>query len=535
MAGVGGGHAAGLLVAIERQRIAADLLAPEGVLEVLLQLVRLLGEAHGQHRVAQRARQQRGRAPRLVDVALHLAQRDRWLGQAPVGMEHRVLRVFPALLYQAFVAAPAVFDEAVAVEVAVAVDPLQRQQHLRPDAADEFEVAGARVVGAGQQHEQRRGVHRAVVAAERNLAGGRHLALARLVQDLARLGIALRVLLGGLRGGEEAEHAARQRRVDPQELERSEDAVAPEGGGVPRYAGVRIGAGTQVGGEHREIGQRALDPQVDQRVRCFEAAQLVHRRMALAVVAAHGVLVAHGARPSLDVGLAAHGAVQVHLLLGIEAQVELGQPRAQPRRGGLELHARAPIAGIQPAVGQQHLVGPHHVGPALAAALADHAAHLEQVDEIGIEAQRELRTHRLAAMVGDADVLVTRGLPQQLGAEDVQRALGHAHGLPVGRAQVGVHQLDDQQAVVVLRARAQVHRAHAVDQQQLLRQVARVLVVQALVAGTERLQVAEAIEHHEGLAVLEHLRVVVDARLGDGDVPLVTDLDGIGHGEPPSL
>ena len=117
----------------------------------------------------------------------------------------------------------------------------------------------------------------------------------------------------------------------------------------------------------------------------------------------------------------------------------------------------------------------------------------------------------------------------------MQRALGHAHGLPVGRAQVGVHQLDDQQAVVVLRARAQVHRSHAVDQQQLLRQVARVLVVQALVAGTERLQVAEAIEHHEGLAVLEHLRVIIDARLGDGDVPLVTDLDGIGHGEPPSL
>ena len=63
---------------------------------------------------------------------------------------------------------------------------------MRPQAADEVEVAGALQVGAGQHQEERRRIDAAVVAAERHLAERRHLAAASLVQDLAGLGVGAR-------------------------------------------------------------------------------------------------------------------------------------------------------------------------------------------------------------------------------------------------------------------------------------------------------------------------------------------------------
>ena len=54
------------------------------------------------------------------------------------------------------------------------------------------QIAGAFEICARQQDEQRRRVDRAVIAAKGNLAGRRHLAAARFMQYLSRLGIALR-------------------------------------------------------------------------------------------------------------------------------------------------------------------------------------------------------------------------------------------------------------------------------------------------------------------------------------------------------
>jgi hypothetical protein len=74
------------------------------------------------------------------------------------------------------------------------------------------------VVGAGQHHEERRRVERAVVAAEGHLAGRRHLAGPRLVHHLARLGVPAVVLAVRLRRREVPQRAARDRRIEPQAL-----------------------------------------------------------------------------------------------------------------------------------------------------------------------------------------------------------------------------------------------------------------------------------------------------------------------------
>ena len=82
------------------------------------------------------------------------------------------------------------------------LDPIGRREQTGPDPIDERAIAGARLVGAGEHHEQRRGIHAAVIATEWNLAQRRHLPAPRLVHDFARLSIAKRGVLLGLSRGE---------------------------------------------------------------------------------------------------------------------------------------------------------------------------------------------------------------------------------------------------------------------------------------------------------------------------------------------
>src|SRR5206468_2345545 len=59
-------------------------------------------------------------------IGLHLGQRNRWCGEAASGIVDAVERVLPALVDQSAVSCATIFDESVAVEVAVGVDPAQR-------------------------------------------------------------------------------------------------------------------------------------------------------------------------------------------------------------------------------------------------------------------------------------------------------------------------------------------------------------------------------------------------------------------------
>ena len=85
-----------------------------------------------------------------VDVRLHLAQRDGPGGQPAVIVENGIVRVFPSLLHQSVLGAPRVFHEAVAIAVAMLVDPLQGGEDVRPDFAQEIQIRRALVVGSGQ-------------------------------------------------------------------------------------------------------------------------------------------------------------------------------------------------------------------------------------------------------------------------------------------------------------------------------------------------------------------------------------------------
>ena len=131
-------------------------------------------------------------------------------------------------------------------------------------------VSRALPVHPGEDDEERRRVDRAVVTPEGHFAQAGELTLAHLVQDLPRLHVGRPVLALGLVRGEEAQHPARERGLDPQHLDRGEDAVAAEGGREPGHAGVGIGAVRRVGHEHRQVGDRALEHAVEYGIRSLD-------------------------------------------------------------------------------------------------------------------------------------------------------------------------------------------------------------------------------------------------------------------------
>ena len=63
----------------------------------------------------------------------------------------------------------AIFDEPVAIRIAVTIDPFERALNVRPNGLGECAVASALVVCAGKHHKQRSRVDAAVVAPERGL------------------------------------------------------------------------------------------------------------------------------------------------------------------------------------------------------------------------------------------------------------------------------------------------------------------------------------------------------------------------------
>ncbi len=167
MSRVRGPDAAQPLVAVERDAVGAQLLDPECLLEALAERERLGAQLGCPTVVAEGIGEVGGAQPGGVDVGLELTQRDRALGQDAVGVEHRVVRVLPALVREAGGAASRVLDEAVAIGVGRTVDPRQRALDVRPQLLDEGSIRRLPVVRIGQDDEEGGRVMAAVVARRR--------------------------------------------------------------------------------------------------------------------------------------------------------------------------------------------------------------------------------------------------------------------------------------------------------------------------------------------------------------------------------
>src|SRR5262245_3606567 len=209
LTGIRAADAAGLLLAVERERVGLELLAPEACVESLRQLMGFSLEATRALVPPQPFGATCQHLLRAIDVALHLRKRDRPLRQAAVGVENRILGIFPALVGETALGRAVVFEKAVAIGISGAVDPGERGLDRGPQLHDDSVVAGALGIDAGEHDEERRRVDAAVVEAEGDLAQRRHLAFAHLMQNLSRLRVRRRVVGRGLIGGEPPQRAMR--------------------------------------------------------------------------------------------------------------------------------------------------------------------------------------------------------------------------------------------------------------------------------------------------------------------------------------
>jgi hypothetical protein len=248
-------------VAVEGERVgpAARPLAPEGLVEAAGELGRLLLEPGRERFVRPYGPRQLRRPPfGVIDVALGLADGDRTAGEGPVVEDHRDGGVLPALILESALGSHLVLDEAVAVPVAVAIDPLQRAEGGPSQLRHELRVAGPAPELREQYEPQRCRVDRAVVDRKPRVCSA---APADLVEDLPGLGVEAGVVGSRLEGRERAQRIPRQLGSDQEGLVARDQGIAAEerhepgrsgGDEVPRRALEAAEA------ERAEIGDRAL-------------------------------------------------------------------------------------------------------------------------------------------------------------------------------------------------------------------------------------------------------------------------------------
>ena len=184
--------------------------------------------------------------------------------------------------------------------------------------------------------------------------------------------------------------------------------------------------------------------------------------------------------------------------------------RIEPSRRRLELQHRPPRHLVEAEISELGPVGTNDMRRAGAAALTLHAANLEQVAKIGAEQEIDAQAAAAAIVVANAEALVADALPQEFGAlekDGVARELAASVQLDVG-----VGEIDGESRLVLVDDRAQEERPLAVQPELQMRQVAGVAIEKPFRGVLDRADVAIAVEHGEGIAVLQVAERPLDQR-----------------------
>ena len=177
------------LLSVQGEREELPVVHPEILVEPLPEIVGLPLEPVREPVVApDLAGEPRAADLRVVDVSLELARRSRKRGERAVREEDRVPGVLPALVLEAGLRVAAlVLDVAVAVPVAVLVDPFERSPGVLLELSHESTALRPALVLVEQDQEQHRRVGAPVVGRMRALLERGELAAPKLVQDLPGL------------------------------------------------------------------------------------------------------------------------------------------------------------------------------------------------------------------------------------------------------------------------------------------------------------------------------------------------------------
>ena len=198
---------------------------------------------------------------------------------------------------------------------------------------------------------------------------------------------------------------------------------------------------------------------------------------------------------------AADAAAHRREFLGRDIEAIGHRRRRELARRGIEVQHRLPQLGVEALVAQDGGGGPHRLAGDRAAALAPQPADLEQVGEVAVEQHGQAQIDRTIAVVLNRQPLIDGVAPEKNRAHDVQGVL-RQHQMIV-EIHVGIGEVDRQQRVVVAQVGPEQQRLHAVEQQLEMREETGVAVEQPVGAAGRRADIAVAVEHGEGVVVLE--------------------------------
>src|SRR4029453_3536644 len=134
----------------------------------------------------------------------------------------------------------------------------------------------------------------------------------------------------------------------------------------------------------------------------------------------------------------------------------------------------------------------------------------ENVSEIGIEFEREGKIHCRASIVMNSEPLLTGSLPKNLRAKDVHCS-PRKYRLAVPE-DIRVCCIYRQNGIVFSDGRTEQKRPGFSKVQFQAKQKSSVLRVHAEFTGTEGIDIAESIEHCEGVSLFENAGTNVNAR-----------------------
>ena len=297
------------------------------------------------------------------------------------------------------------------------LDPFERRQGVRPELLHESQVPGPVECLAEEDQPERGRVRRAVVPAERNLAGPRHLPIAYLVWDLARLRVDRRIVGRRLEAREDAERIDREAGVHDQRTEQREDGIAAEERSEPRDA--RRDETLACTRARREKEVEIGDPPGHDAVE-LRAVRADLRRPA---DACHRL-----ERGGPDRHLGQDRPFQVRSSPGRDPRPPAGSHPADARRGRSDPragrhHPRPELPPVEAQVLERRSVAVHAGRPVVAATRSDKSTDFEDVGHVRIKDKVHGGRRWVVRVVGDGQALMEATVQATL-PDDSQRAGG---------------------------------------------------------------------------------------------------------------
>ena len=180
---------------------------------------------------------------------------------------------------------------------------------------------------------------------------------------------------------------------------------------------------------------------------------------------------------------------------------------------------------VEPRVGETELISCGFCIATNASSFPRHAAHLEEIGEIGVKLNRKTDFYWSETVVDKLDRFEASRLAQEFGPCDVQSST-RQHQLP-GAIHIGIGQVHDKEKIVFLNRGIEQKRSSIAQLELKARKESRSFMVETFLPEASRLNIAVAVENCERVTVLENLSDVIRRRFSRENIKCVFDLGGV--------